>query len=110
MSQLSLYDAKASEAARDRSIQQVDEHAEPEWKALAYEAVRQTASDLPFGFTTDDVWLRIPEDAEPPHEPRAMGAIMRQAHRDGWIVPTRDHRPTARIVAHRNPKRVWRAA
>ena len=113
-SQLSLdavtFDHVASTAARDRSIRQVDENAEPDWKDAAYDAVRETARRQPFGFIVDEVWKLIPDDVAPPHELRAMGAIMRRAQRDGLIVPTDDFKLSARVTAHRNPRRIWRAA
>jgi len=104
------FDDTASAVARDHAIQRVDQHAEPDWKEHAYTAVLETAREQPDGFIVDDVWPRIPDTVEAPHELRAMGAVMRRAQRDGMIVPTRDFLLSARVTAHRNPRRVWRSA
>ena len=106
MSEQLTFDAHASTLARDRSIQQVDEHAELEWKAAAEEAVRAAAREL-HRFVADDVWKRIPDDVRP-HEPRALGPVMLRAQREGVIEPTGDFRLTERVSSHRRPLRVWR--
>ncbi len=104
------FDAAASTQARDAAIRRVDTHAEPDWKTAAYEAVIQTAQLHPDGFIVDDVWPQIDDDVPPPHELRAMGAVMRRAQKAGEIIPTDQFRLSARVTAHRNPRRVWRPA
>jgi hypothetical protein len=44
-----------------------------------------------------------------PHEPRALGALMREAARNGLIEATDRVRPSERPQCHMNPKRVWRS-
>jgi hypothetical protein len=105
--QLSI-DAVASEAARERAIQRVDQAAEPEWKDYAYEAACE-AANLWSTFTTDEAEQLLPIGTEPPHEPRAWGPVMRRVAADGVIEPTNEWRLTTKIVAHRRPKRVWRS-
>jgi hypothetical protein len=46
---------------------------------------------------------------EAPHEPRALGAMMVQASRDGIISATDRTRNSLRPVCHSNPKRVWKS-
>lgn len=104
------FDAPLAAAARDRDMARVDRAVDPEWRDLAYEAVVETAAELPDGFIVDDVWQHLPAGVEDPREPRAMGPVMRRAQSAGIIVPTNEYRPSARVTAHRNPRRVWRAA
>ena len=75
------------------AIRRVDEHAEPEWKDRADEALRQLALELRI-LTPDDLWDVI----ERPHEPRASGPVFLRARRAGWIEPT------GRLVRSRNVK------
>jgi hypothetical protein len=107
--QLSVFDGAASAAARDRSMKQVEEHADPNFKDAAYEAVCITARLQPEGFIVDEVWRNLPAGVVQPREPRAMGPVMSRAKRDGVIVPTNEFRASARVTAHRNPRRVWKA-
>ena len=62
-------------------------------------------------FTTDDVWKTI-EGINPnisPREPRAMGAAMTKAHREGIIQPTAEYVQSTRPQNHARPIRVWRS-
>jgi hypothetical protein len=102
------FDAAKSAIARDEAIERVEKHAAERWKVAALGAVRSVAARRPL-FASDEVWRQIPDDAGKPHEPRAMGAVMRRAVREGWIEPTDDFKPTARVAAHRRPQRIWRS-
>lgn len=101
----SLFDAKASAEARDRAIDQVERAADPDWKATALAAVLQLARSRP-ELTTDDVWAIAPCTTE---EPRALGAIMRQAEALGAIKATERWIQSDRVACHRRPLRVWRS-
>lgn len=104
MSQLSLTDALA---AADAAIARVGEHAPPDWHATALAAVFEVASRCPT-FTVDAVQERL-ADVPPPPEPRAMGAVIREAVAAGWIAKTSEYRPTANVRAHACPRVVWRS-
>lgn len=110
MNEQLTFDAPLATQARDRDMERVERAADPEWKDAAYDAVVQTAREIPRGFIVDDVWHRIPRTIEAPLEPRAMGPVMRRAQSDGVIVPTNEYRASARVTAHRNPRRVWRSS
>lgn len=91
----------------DEAIAQANANAPKEWKQAALWAVRAVACSQPL-FTTDDVHAMLHELAVPvPHEPRALGAIMRQAAQSGYCRATDTYRKSQRIEAHRGPKRVW---
>ena len=59
------------------------------------------------GFTTDDVWDALAALATFTTEPRALGAIMRDAARAGTIQPTVNFVKSRRPVCHSRPVRVW---
>lgn len=105
MTQPTLFDAVESGQARDEALVRAERNADAEWKAAALDAVRRTALESAY-FTADDVWQKL---TARPHEPRAMGAIMRQASLLEWIAPTDTFRPTAKISQHRQPIRVWKS-
>ena len=98
-----------------RSIEQARRHANQQWM-LEVERVIRDVSIFAETFTTDEVWhgLRTRaanrEHYPQPHEPRAMGSVMRILHQRGVIEPTGVYRRSARPEAHCGPKREWRRA
>lgn len=105
----SLLDLAASYAAADTAVQTVHTHADASWMKAALTVIRWTAYTHQT-FTTDEVWDGLWEILVPaPHEPRAMGAALRQAVADGIIIATADYRPSARVAAHARPCRVWKS-
>lgn len=50
----------------------------------------------------------MPSDART-HEPRALGALMREAARAGDIEATDAWALSERVACHRRPLRVWRS-
>jgi hypothetical protein len=94
-----------AQVGRDQALKQVEEHAAPEWKDRALEAVHATALVME-SFTVDDVW-RIGR-LDPTRENRAMGAVMRNAVREGWIENTHMTRPSS-LRSHLAPRTVWRS-
>ena len=60
--------------------------------------------------TTDDVWKRLEAiGALTLPEPRALGAVMRRAQRQGYVEPTEEWRLSVRPACHRRPLRIWRS-
>jgi hypothetical protein len=107
MDVLAEYDTECAEAARDEAINRVEANADHVWLTGATEAVRMLARTRD-EFTTDDVWNRLDNAGyQPPHEPRAMGAVMRQAARDGLVVKTDRVRNSVRVECHARPVAVW---
>lgn len=98
--------------AMQDGIDRADEHANRIWKQAARDAVKWLATKDPRyphitpRFSSDDVWGLL--KAHNTHEPRAMGAIMQQAVRDGWIVSTGKYEPSTRPESHRRPVLIWR--
>lgn len=103
MSQLDIF---AALEARDEALGRVEANADERWKAEALAAVRHLARMLP-EFTTDDVWARLGDSY--PHEPRALGAVMKTAAAAGLIEPTDRIRTSHRPECHARPVRVWRS-
>jgi hypothetical protein len=87
----------------DDAIKQVELHADGVWLAEADAAVDVLAA-AGINFTTDDVWQKLTATT---HEPRAMGAVMLRAVRDGLIESTGQWSESTRRVAHNRPLRVW---
>jgi len=94
------FDPDAARAAREGAIATVDDAASEAWKEAALAAVRYVC-ERRAQFTTDAVWFVLDRAAtDSPSEPRAMGAIMRQAVSAGWCAPVPD-------PCHRRPLQVW---
>lgn len=85
----------------------VAEHAEPGFMAVANAALRSSALAMPY-LTSNDVWDRIPAGIET-HENRAMGPIMQEGARAGWIVATKDYVKTRRPSRNQAPVMIWRS-
>lgn len=57
-------------------------------------------------WTTDHIWYRLEQLGVTTHEPRALGALIRQAAKAGLIV-RRGYTPTTRPEAHARPIPIW---
>lgn len=102
-----IFDRQAARRLRDEAIGRVDHHADPVWKKQADFAIRSVATEHA-EFSTDDVWQALHDLAvDMPHEPRALGAAMRRAAKDGIIAPTNRTVNSARPECHCRPVRIW---
>jgi len=108
--QLGLFNAAKGEAAKEEAITRVEANASRRWLDAAYRAL-QRCSEAPWsdeGVSSDDVWMRLRALEMPePHDPRAMGPVMRRAVREGLLRPTSTFRPSAMPQNHRRPVRVY---
>lgn len=100
-----LLDLAAAMSARDEAVTRVGDHADVEWVAHILDVIYCLAVSRDT-ITTDDVWDTVGEVAAT-HEPRALGACMRQAARLGYIRVTDCYTPSARPACHARPVRVW---
>ena len=103
--QLPLFGPELGEAKRDEGIERAIDGAGDEWAELAYRTVVELARSCD-AFTSDHVWAT---GLAKPAEPRALGAVMMRAQREGVIEPRREFRQTAQAARHRAPVRVWRS-
>lgn len=90
---------------RDQALERLED-AHALWLETAVLVIARVAYTHPT-FTSDDVWHALPTTLQTPPEPRALGAAMRMAKRDGTIVPTEAWTFSTRAVCHRRPLRVW---
>ena len=58
-------------------------------------------------FTTDAVWYLLDRVGVRTHDPRALGAVVRAACKDGLIRPTGEYHKSIRKGCHRRPLAVW---
>jgi hypothetical protein len=100
------FKALVGDIAKEHAIDAVERGANVDWLNAAMAAIdwQRTHRET---FTTDNVWEMI-SHLDPPREPRAMGAAMREAARRGWIVATDRVVKSTRPKCHRRPVRVWR--
>ena len=82
--------------------------ANSDWKAAATAVVQHLAATCS-EFTSDAVWAELDALGFTTREHRAMGAVMRQAAIDGFIVKTDRVQPTTRPCANRRPVAIWRS-
>jgi hypothetical protein len=103
---MNLLDYIEAAKARDEAIHRVDEHAAPDWKVAAYEAVVQTATELQ-QFTADDVFDRLNTEATT-HDRRALGPVVIRAARARLIEKANvAPRLSSRRSRHCAPMTVW---
>jgi len=104
---MNLLDIIAATEAKEKAIAQVATATNPEWFAECYRIVVATATNTN-EFTTDDIWQALADAKLPtPHEPRAIGAVLRHAAANKLIRPTDRYRPSQRVACHARPIRVW---
>ena len=105
------FDLPEAKRQRDDAMGAIAGNTDPAFTTSAREAVDLCAHVMPQGFTADDVvGFLIRWKVEPPHDWRALGPIVKQAQRDGLIVPTGAFRLSSRPSLHACPRRVWRRA
>lgn len=98
------FDAHAGEAAKTAALTTVDAAASATWKEQALDAIAYLATTRDF-FCADSVWKIL----ETPKEPRALGAVLSYAARQGLIEPTDRYEKSQIPEQHRRPLRVWRS-
>lgn len=94
-----------AEAATNEAVRRVAANADPAWMTEARSTIRAMAFQRRY-FTTDDLWSA---GLRQPHEPRALGAVMREAARAGICEPTDRYQRSNRPACHTRPLRVWRS-
>jgi len=105
-----IFDIKRGRELREEAISAVRKHAHEQWKKDAFTAVIAVALKHD-EFTTDRVWKKLAEDCPDSytHEPRAMGAIMRDAGKEEICIRTNRVEDSARVSCHLRPLAVWRS-
>lgn len=102
-----MFNAFKAARERDAAIAQVGENAEPDWKLEALKAVYHICSTR-LSFTTDRVWAILDgRHVDAPHEPKALGAVMRIAAHRRWCRATNRYEKSVRVECHRRPLCVW---
>jgi hypothetical protein len=97
------FSSRESSKARDEAIDRAGANASEEWKAHAHAAVLFVAKRRP-KFTTDAIWFVLRgKGIDPPHEPRALGAIMLWAVAEGLCVSLWKYKRSVRVACHRRP-------
>lgn len=104
VTQLSL--VLQGEANKADGMSRAWDAANSNWKAAACAIVQHLAATRS-EFTADDVWAQLDQLGFTTREHRAMGAVMRAAAVDGWIVKTDRVTPTSRPCANRRPVAIW---
>ena len=104
-----MIDLLVAEKAKELAVDRASEGARG-WMSEALPVLRELAASVD-AFTTDRVEYELGRRGiEPPNEPRAYGALMRDAARSGWIEKTDRVVPSVIARNHRRPKAVWRSA
>lgn len=116
------YSAGEARLSRDAAIAAVGTHASKTWLRMAVKAVKYVAERREY-LTTDSVWYVLEvrwrsEIVASPAERRAMGAVMREAQRLGYVELSgmttlnshiRRHVESIRATCHARPLTVWKS-
>lgn len=106
---MTSFDADVAKQARDQAIERVDKNTDSGWKQIAATIIYWLALTRQ-EFTTDAIWYLLGKlEADPPHEQRALGAVVQQAAKEGWIAKTDRVSPSVRPKCHARPLAVWRS-
>lgn len=94
---------------RDEAMERADQHASPPWQAATTSAIRWVAERRP-ELTADPIWTMLDAwGVDMPHEPRALGPLMKAAARSGWIEHTGRWHRSVRPQNHRRWVAIWRS-
>lgn len=100
-------DVAATAAATEASIDEAEQHADEQWKAIALAAVGWCAKHYEL-FTADEVWTRLTEFPDVgTHEPAALGPIFLKAAKADWIVKTNETRKRSQFKQRHRELTVW---
>lgn len=98
-----------AEQVTEEAIDRVERNAHDEWLAAFRAAIEKVARGH-LHFNTDPVWHEFEKEYPPTdQEPRAAGAVVRKAMKDGIIAPTDMYWNSNRKSCHRRPLRVYRS-
>ena len=95
----------SGEALAQEGMRRAEDNADEGW----LRAARLELSALISGgepWTTDTIWYRLERLGVRTHEPRALGALIRQAAKAG-LIQRSGYTPTTRPEAHARPIPVW---
>jgi hypothetical protein len=102
----------AVDDAKRQALKQVNQNADPYWKAFAYNCVVAVAKEK-LEFTSDDVDAKIASAPTPqrPHtyEKRALGPVMLKACKNNIMASTDRLKVSCRSKLHNSPRRVWKS-
>lgn len=102
-----LLDIIAANDAKEEAIAHVGINADPAWITTCYNIIVAVAFNKQ-RFTSDDVWAELDKSKiEAPHEPRALGAVLKQVAKEGLIRATDEWVPSKRVACHARPVRCW---
>lgn len=88
------------------AIEAAADNADADWMAAALRMVKLLCA-IKTSFSTDEVWDAMEDSPERTHDPRAMGAVMRQAAKLGWVRSTGQYVKSNRPECHRRPVLIW---
>jgi hypothetical protein len=95
------------DAVTNEAIDRAGNHADGTWMLEARLALEAIIATYEY-FTTDDVWQLLDErGVHLTHEPRAMGALIREQQRLRRIKPTGRYKKSSRIECHKRPIMIW---
>jgi hypothetical protein len=99
-----LFDAGASQEARDDAMRRAEENADREWKERAWGYLARFAACCET-FKAEDLWKA---GLDKPREPRAIGPLFMRAAREGLIEYAGTERSVSK-ARHAGSASVWRS-
>lgn len=106
---MSVKNAAVAQANKAAGMAKVVLGTSPVWWADCLDAIHHVAVNQR-ELTMDDVWERLAASSQnTTREHRSAGPAMKEAHKKGWIEPTRTHLPSERPQRNRGSVRVWRS-
>ncbi len=100
-----LFDSRKAMDAKSSSMDAVERNTLLSSKEIILDAIRA----VPVGteFTTDSVWMVIPESVRQEIEPRVLGPLMTIAAKRRLISRTDRVENSTMVSCHARPKRIW---
>lgn len=104
-----VFSKRVSRQKKERAIDRVEAAADEQWLRAAHAALVHVARNRRI-FSADYVWMELRvRDAGFPHEPRAMGAVFREAFREKICEPLTQYDTCSRPRRQGGLVRCWKS-
>lgn len=100
--------AQTEQMSLEDALTLVEEGADKKWLAAALERIRHLCLTRAL-WTSDDVWEGLDGLDVSTNEPRAMGAVVKDACKRGWCCSSGQFQKSTRPACHARPIAVWRS-
>ena len=102
------FDQEAAQQGKEKGMASSDQNADPYFKEMADQAIREAALTKP-EVSVNDIWIALEPQEIRTHNNKAAGSSMLRCARNGWIVKTDRTITSVRKSRNKGETRIWRS-